>query len=109
MRELSIQLLSPSRRRLVELMQEIHFGRIKELRVRDGEPILEPRPRIFRDFKFGAMDRPHRTRSNDDFALKEEVVELFALFDREHSLAIKTLEIHHGLPFLMTVTDTGPT
>ena len=38
------QSLSPARRRLVELMQEVNFGRIEGLHVRDGEPILEQAP-----------------------------------------------------------------
>jgi len=34
--------LSPARRRLVELMQEINYGRIERLEVRDGEPVFDP-------------------------------------------------------------------
>ena len=34
--------LSPARRRLVELMQEVNFGRIKSLRILDGDPTFDP-------------------------------------------------------------------
>ena len=36
--------LTPARRRLVELMQEVNFGRIERLKVRDWEPVLDPPP-----------------------------------------------------------------
>lgn len=36
--------LTPARRRLLELMQEINFGRIEGLAVRGGEPVLDPPP-----------------------------------------------------------------
>jgi len=36
--------LTPARKRLVELMQEVNYGRIEELRVENGEPVFDPRP-----------------------------------------------------------------
>lgn len=45
--------LSAPRRRMVELMQELGFGRIETLLVRAGDPVLNPPPRVVREVKLG--------------------------------------------------------
>lgn len=101
------QSLSPARRRLVELMQELNFGRIERLRVHDGEPVLEPAPNILRDVVFGKTNAPNPARAKDDFALKEQVTQLFDLFDRERSVTVESLVVQNGLPVRMTVADAA--
>jgi len=97
--------LSPARRRLVEMMQEVNFGRIEGLYVRDGEPVLERTPNILRDIVFGKVNAHNPARGKDDFALKEQLVELFDLFDREQSVTVESLVVQNGLPVRMTVAD----
>ena len=101
------QSLSPARRRLLELMQEVHFGRLEALDVRDGEPVLEPSPRVARDIVFGKDNAPHRARRQGDFAIKQQVIELFDLFDQERSLRVERLVIQNGLPVRMTVAGVA--
>ena len=49
--------LSPPRRRLIELMQSINFGRLENLRVRGGEPVLsDPDVVIVREIKFAGQN-----------------------------------------------------
>ena len=57
--------LSPARQRLVELMQEINFGRIEAFDVCGGEPVLEPAPRVLRDFLLGKTNAAHQSRARD--------------------------------------------
>src|SRR3974377_2331901 len=90
--------LSPARKRLVELMQEINYGRIEELQIRDGEPVFNPPPTVLRQYLFGKENGPNANRSADSFALKKKVAELFEIFDREPSLYIQELIIDNGLP-----------
>ena len=97
--------LSPARCRLVEAMQEINYGRIEGLAVRDREPVFEPAPRLVRQVVFGKANGPHPGRGQDGFALKKKVAELFEIFDRERSLFIQELVIDNGLPVRMSVTD----
>ncbi len=97
--------LTPARKRLVELMQEINYGRIKGLHVQNGEPIFDPPPTVLRLFLFGKDNGPNESRGNDGFALKRKVAELFEVFDRERSLSIQELMIDNGLPIRMTVAD----
>ena len=99
--------LSGPRRRLVELMQEINYGRIERLEVRDGEPVFDPPPTVLRLFLFGKDNGPNASRGNDGFALKKKVAELFEVFDRERSLSIQELMIDNGLPVRMTVADAA--
>lgn len=95
--------LSAPRRRLVEVLQEIGFGRIEDLLVRDGEPVLEPPPRVLRDIRLGRCASPHPMRAAADFALRREVVDLFALFDRERHLVVERIEAQNGLPIRAVV------
>lgn len=101
------QSLSPARRRLVELMQELNFGHIDGLQVEQGEPVLKPEPNILRDVVFGKENAPNPARGKEDFTLKNQHVELFALFDRERSVTIESLVVQNGLPVRMTVASAA--
>jgi hypothetical protein len=95
--------LSEPRKRLVELMQHINFGRVERLVVANGQPVLEPPPRIIREIKFGGENGPRPEALADDFALKVQIIELFRTFDELGDGVIEVLEIKHGLPFRMAV------
>jgi hypothetical protein len=99
--------LSEPHRRLVELMQQVNFGRIERLVIADGKPLLDPPPRIVRDIKFGGENGPRPEVAIDDFALKVQVVELFRTLDDLCDGVIEVLEIKHGLPFRMAVEDAA--
>ncbi len=86
-------------------MQEINFGRMEELQIRDGEPIFTPPPTVLQQFLFGKENGPNANRSVDSFALKKKVAEMFDLFDREPSLSIQELIIDNGLPVRMTIVS----
>jgi len=93
--------LSPLRRRLVEEMQCMNFGRIEELAVRDGDPVLDPSPRIVREFKLGGEQRAPSEDSPEEFVLKAQCVDLFRHMDELRDGAIDVLTIKNGLPFQM--------
>ena len=95
--------LSPERQRLVELMQRIGFGRIEGLAVKDGQPVFDPAPRIVRDVKFCSGHGPRPEASLEDFALKAQVIDLFAGLREMGTGTVLVLEVHHGLPFRMQV------
>jgi len=95
--------LSPTRQRLLEICQELGFGRIENLRIIGGEPALEPPPRILRDVVFGKHNGPRSEREADDFILKTHAVEFFACLDEMRDGLIEVLTVKHGLPFHMSV------
>ena len=98
---------SPSRARLIEWMQRIGFGTIEQLVIRDGEPVLDPPPRVIRDVKFGTENGPRPKADLNDFILKAQVRDLFAQFDLMGNGTIRCLEVKHGLPFRMQVEEVS--
>ncbi len=98
--------LSPARRRLVDLLGSIQFGRIESLAIRDGEPILEPPPRILRTVKLDGEERPSDKLESGDFVLKKQVVQMLQQFDRLGAGTVVSLDVHHGVPLKMTLEDT---
>jgi hypothetical protein len=98
--------LSESRRQCVELMQRLGHGEVVGLLLRAGEPILDPPPRTVHDVKL-APPRTRRPRpSQEDFALKEQVVQLFRLFERVRDGVIDSIEVRDGLPFRVRYTGS---
>ena len=97
--------LPPERQQLIREMQRINFGQLKSLAVRGGQPVFEPLPGIVREHKFCGDNGPRAELETADFLLKQQVVELFAFFDQLQNGVIDVLEIKHGLPFRMIVTE----
>jgi hypothetical protein len=98
--------LSPARQELLALMQSTHFGKIKNLSVKDGQPILVPPPRIVRKIKLAAANKC-RTAGPGDFTLKKETTEFFAQLDRLGTGVVKCIEVKNGLPFSMDIETEG--
>jgi hypothetical protein len=88
-------------------MQQINFGRIESMVIKDGQPVLDPPPRIIREIKFGGENGPRLEAAIDDFALKAQVVELFRHMDELQDGVIERLEVQRGLPFRMAVEDAA--
>jgi hypothetical protein len=95
--------LSPARRQLLHLLQRINFGRIEALVVHNGQPVFDPEPEVIQTLKFPG-DNTRRAEANaEDFALKAEVVALFAALDRLGSGQVERIEVRHGLPITAEV------
>ncbi len=99
--------LTPAQAQLVELMQKIDFGAIEGLVVRDGLPVLKPRPRIVRDVKVGAGSGSRSVAGLTDFALKSSVQDLMTTLALLGNGSVRRLEIKHGLPFRMQVEEAA--
>ena len=97
MKPLRKSTLLPAQAQLVELMQKVDFGTIEGLTVRDGLPLLKPRPRIVRDVKFGAGNGNRSEAGLTDFALKSSVQELMTALAKIGNGTVRRLEIRHGL------------
>ena len=95
--------LSTSQKRLLEAMQKMNFGRIENLSIRGGEPVLNPAPRVVKDVKLGADNGARPELESDDFALKREHIELFENLKQLGNGTIECIEIKAGLPFRITI------
>jgi len=93
--------------RLVDLMQQINFGRLEELVVADGQVVMDPPPRVVREVKFGSENGARRESSLGDFALKAQVVEFMQYIDDLQDGVIDVLEVKHGLPFRMILREVA--
>ena len=97
--------LSAPRKRLVEMMATLNFGRIERLAVRGGDPVLDPPPRTVREVKFGGENGPRPEAGAVDFLLKAQVVDLFRHLDGLADGTVEVLEVKHGLPFRMLIAE----
>ena len=86
-------------------MQAIHFGRMENIVVHDGQPLFDPPPKIIREIKFGGENEARKELNSNDFLLKTQVVELFKQLEKLGDGTVLSLEIKHGLPFRMTVEE----
>jgi hypothetical protein len=94
--------LSQARQQLLELMQEINFGRIEQLRISNREPCLEPQPRIVWEIKLGSENGCRPERDKEDFVLRKEIREFFNHLDSLQA-AVIDIEVKHGVPFRLIV------
>ena len=99
--------LSPRRKRLLKICQQVGFGRVEDLVFEDREPLFDPPPRIVREIKFGGENGPRSELRTADFLLKQQVVELFKFLDERQSGTIDVLDVKHGLPFRVIVTEVS--
>lgn len=99
--------LSGARRRLLETMQRLNFGRIENLAVHAGEPAFDPAPKIVQDIKIGGENGPRPELARDDFALKSQVAELFDHLNRVGDGTVAVIEVKHGLPFRLVIEQSA--
>lgn len=97
--------LTPARRRLLELLQRLNFGRVEGLTVRAGQPLFDPAPCVTREVKFCADNGPRPEAGSPDFTLKGQQAELFDQLDRLGDGVVQLLEVKHGLPFRMLLAE----
>jgi hypothetical protein len=90
--------LTAAQRALIDTFQWLNFGRIENLVIRNGDPVLDPRPRIVRAVKIHGANGPRREARLDDFIVKAELAEFFEHLTRIGSGVIELVEVRHGLP-----------
>lgn len=99
--------LEPNKQLLISLMQALSFGRIEQLVVADGEPIFRPPPKVVRELRFGAKDDSRPRLALADFVLKAEVREMFAAIAGVGNGIVDCIEVRHGLPFRLIISEAA--
>ena len=74
--------LSAARQALVRLCQATNYGLIRNLHLRDSEPIFSPPPVVAVDVKLDAGEEPRAEVDLPDFELSDEVWRLMARLAR---------------------------
>lgn len=95
--------LSDPERRLLELLQEVNFGRIENLQVRGGAPVWEPVPQVIQTRKMGSSTGPRAEASLQDFWLKQPLVDLLQTIREIRDGEILTITVMHGLPHVVEI------
>jgi hypothetical protein len=95
--------LSRAQALLVELLQQINYGRIEHLRIRAGMPVFEPPPRVVRTLKMCSDTGPRPEADLEDFSLKRQTIEMLQKIAEVGDGEILTLEVKGGLAFSMEV------
>jgi hypothetical protein len=90
--------LSRERQFLVRLCQFINFGEIREIEVRNREPIFGSVSRILVDLRLDNDESSRHESTLLDFNLCHELCRLFAEFDRLENAQISRVEVRAGLP-----------
>ncbi len=99
--------VSIPKQKLIESMQRINFGRIEEFIIRDGEPVLDPPPRIILSRKVGGENGARPESNATDFELKKDVRELFEQFEAIGNGKVRMVTIKHGLPFTYEIEESA--
>lgn len=84
-------------------MSKLGFGRFEFLRIEKGELTLDPCPIAVREVKLGSRDPGASKAPPDEFELKPQIADLFEYVRATDVGEIRTLVIHHGIPFTMEV------
>lgn len=95
--------ISNACRRLLRLLQDTGFGRVT-LHVVDGQPDVGRPWRTRRTVKLnGGENGPRPEADSGDFGLRKEHVALLEQMARLRDGACVTIEVKHGLPFMIEI------
>jgi len=100
--------LTAAQRLLVQLMSDHQFGRVENMSVREGQPILDHDVKVVRVSRLSGDAGPTDAISAREFELKRAIRDLFGELERlENGLVIR-LEFRHGLPILLELAERKP-
>jgi hypothetical protein len=99
--------LTDAQRRLVEMMSECQFGRVENMRVVAGQPVLDRGVNVVRVRRLGGDSGGTRVPNSDKFELKQPVYNLFNELAQLGTGVIVRLEFRRGLPCLLEITATS--
>src|SRR5580704_18489370 len=88
--------LSPGQRSLVELMRVHQFGRVENMSIRAGQPVIDQNLKVVRVACLGGENDPLKLTNAQ---LKRQVRDLFDELARLENGTVIRLEFRHGLPF----------
>lgn len=101
--------LSRPRQMLVRLCQAINHGQVRNLSVRNGEPVFDPLPVVLFDLKLGSEDGVRLETKLDDFDLRNEVCRLLRILDEMVDSEIFQVEVRDGIPRRCLFAASGNT
>jgi hypothetical protein len=95
--------LSPSRKALVRLCQDLNFGSILNVTIVNGEVSFDPQPDVTVDIRLDDETAARPESQLGDFSLRPEVCRLFSHIDTLKNGVIENIVVHGGLPRRVTL------
>jgi hypothetical protein len=83
-------------------MRRIQFGRFEELRIRNGEPIWDPPPKLVRVTKIGSGEE-EEVAEEGDWVLKGAVRDLLKELAKVQNGTFERITFHRGLPCVVEI------
>ncbi|MHB9036383.1 MAG: hypothetical protein ACYC64_06925 [Armatimonadota bacterium] len=101
------QTITKSEQRLLQIIQKLHNGKIEEMAVIDGEPIIDQTTKLVQRVYFvhGAVKRP--VLVDHCYHDKHQVVDMLQNIREFCNGVVACLEIRDGLPYEMTTIETA--
>lgn len=99
------QELSRDRRRLLDLMRNMGYGRIENLTIRAGEPVIDASIKLVHEKLLGRKANGRASPPQGDFELKVQQIEVFECFDQLQDGYIPVLKVQDGLPFQLQMEE----
>ena len=90
--------LSQPRQMLVRLCQAVDYGSLRQLEIKNREPLFEPPPVLAIDMKLDGTRAVRAELELHYFVLRDELRCLMDHFDRLVTTTIEHLEVHAGIP-----------
>jgi hypothetical protein len=100
--------LSTARQALVRLFQATNYGEIRQLQVRESEPVLNPAPIVLIDLKLDTDEGPRPELALADFTLGHEVCRLLDRLDEVENGEIERISIRAGIPRRLVLQSGQP-
>ena len=97
--------LSSDRRRLLDIMRGMGYGRIENLTIRTGEPVIDKSLRLVHEKLLGKKVKGRTLPPRADFELKAQQIELFECFDQMQDGLVPILKVQGGLPFQLHMEE----
>ena len=90
----------PAERRFLNTISELQFGHFQDLRICNGQLVLDPAPIAVRQLKFGKTAPAPSQQGGPEFVLKQAVIDFFRHVRAIEHGRIRLLQIQNGLPVL---------
>ena len=97
--------LSASRQVLVRLCQNINFGQIQDLHVRNSELVWDPAPTVLSEIKLDTEEAPRPENELSDFKLSAQIQRLMRRLDQLRDGRIERIEVREGIPRRLVLTS----
>ncbi len=90
--------LDAGRLRLLEIIEELGFGRIEQLSIHNGQPCYERTFRIVEEIRLGSERERRPDHCNADLTMKKEFEDLFNRLSQLRN-GIVDIGVRHSIPF----------